>query len=208
MKCNRCGGENNNGEKYCKYCRNQLISSNDGFVYNKPAPEDNSGLDRIMNPKFPIKKFISLVVVIVVVLIAYVALKDNVNKKKIDSPVVGTWYCNNDRFSNDESKSNTTVILKDDGTFLLGKYNDVDNNHYKGTYTVEKLDKTNGSGTAAYYRIKTKVEEFKIDGTNNDDFAKEVSYEIGISDLKDDKGYTSGAIINEVNSSLMFCFKK
>jgi len=211
MICNKCGGENNNGEKYCKYCRNQLVDnnvnnnySNTGFVYNSSDPDDNSGLNKIMNPTFPIKRFISLIVVIIIVVIGYVVIKNNGKEK---GPINGEWLCSSS-YGFEKKDASTIIKFNKNGKFTFAKYNDENKNYYKGTYTSKKLDKTNESKTATYYSADIELKDSKLDGQKNEDFSKTFTYEIALNNEKDDNGEITAVIANSGTSSLMYCYKK
>lgn len=202
MKCNRCGGENNNGEQYCKYCRNQLVEINNGYTYNKPAPVDNSGLNKIINPTFPIRKFLTLVVCIILIVILYYVLNDS----KENGPIVGKWLCSSN-FNFDKEEASTIINFTKDGKFTFAKNGDEDNNYYKGTYTSKKLDKTNAAGTAEYYSAKITLKESKLEGEKNtEDLPRDIEYEIAVP--KTNSGDNQAVMANTSDSALLYCYKK
>lgn len=225
MICNKCGGNNPEGSNYCQYCRSQLTTNfvsnnnynNTGFVYNQPALVDNSGFNRLTNPQVPFKKIaILLVIGLIILVICLVPDDDEKDKEKsnsnsntvTNSQVVGTWSCNMNNFSTDDSKNYTTVTITNDGKFTLAKKGDETNNYYTGTYVAEKTTKTNGAGTASYYDIDVDITETKLDGKVTTSEVTKFEYEMGLDNSSNSEGYIAGALANKKTGTIYYCVKK
>ncbi len=104
---------------------------------------------------------------------------DLVNYKK-DS-VYGTWNCKSYPSYDYTNSEETTLKLKYDGTYIYGPSNDLDNNHYSGTFTYEsEYDKNleNYSKGSKFYDIKGNVDEFMMSGVKGSTYGKNLNMEI------------------------------
>ena len=118
--------------------------------------------------------------------------------------VIGTWNCKN--FNNgyyEELDYVVTFKLNRDNSFSWSKYSDEENNHVYGDYELEKLNKTNGAGTAQYYSIILNGDEFVEDGNFQDEKYRS-EYEMGLN-----KENNSEAVLMNVYSYRIYaCFRE
>lgn len=88
--------------------------------------------------------------------------KPTVNVKNV---VAGDWNCVKGAMgTNDPTKFYATIKLNKDMTFEYGLYDDLEDNHYSGTYTYEDEHKKNNSGEYSYYMVSFDTEEGVIEG--------------------------------------------
>lgn len=118
---------------------------------------------------------------------------------------IGTWDCKPFSSSDPGNYENinyvSTMILDSDSNFEWNKYNDAKDNHVIGTYSIEKLDKTNENNSAYFYRITLKGDEYVDNGIIQDN-VYETSYEMAITDSFDE-----AVLVNEKSYNMYYCYK-
>ena len=101
------------------------------------------------------------------------------------SYIAGMWNCakgSGDIDNRNNREFFTAFELNDDGTFRYGKYGDLDNNHYAGTYTYIDEGRTGMGGDYRYYDVKFKTSEFVVDGTEQMDYVEKSELEMGVAE--------------------------
>ena len=96
-------------------------------------------------------------------------LYDEIDRASTNNYVAGVWNCAPGTGSeNDHDNFTTTLELNNDMTFRYGKYGDLRNNHYGGTYTFEDEHKQNNSGDYNYYMLTFDTDEMLLEGEEQD----------------------------------------
>ena len=91
----------------------------------------------------------------------------------------GEWTCEPYPSYSYTSNEETTLKLKYDKTFVYGPSDDLDNNHYSGTWTYEKEYEKNKDYTdREFVDIKAPVTEFKMNGIDQDASNKNLNMEM------------------------------
>lgn len=179
MFCPNCGSNNfNNG--YCPNCGYNLNQ------VQKPSKKTN------------IIPFIVIgfIVIAVIVVLLFVLGKGNKDK------YVGNWECKGYTSSSGESKDYmVSMELNSDNTYRFGKYNDLDKNHFKGTYTSSYEDDKKTKYNKDFYIINFKVDEFINDGVNQNQTGN-MEFEMEFINDKET------LIINSSTLSMYYCYKK
>ena len=96
-----------------------------------------------------------------------------------------------------------TFKLSRDNSFSWSKYGDKEKNYVYGDYELEKLNKTNGAGTAQYYSIILNGNEYVEDGIlQNEEYKAE--YEMAVNK----ENNAEDALMNTYSYRLYACFKE
>ena len=120
--------------------------------------------------------------------------------------VAGNYSCKSFSGSGESDEYIVTFKLNKDNTFIWGKYNDIEDNHFKGTYTFEDEEKTNNSGDYRYFMLNLKVDESIIDGeiqTISSDAS--IEDEFGITAVNTKK---QGIIMNTRTYNMYYCYEE
>lgn len=103
--------------------------------------------------------------------------------------VAGIWHCAKGSFSANDSKNfYTTIKLNDDMTFVYGPYDDLDNNHFSGTYTFENENKHTSDLSYSYYMVSFSTDEYILKGEKQEDPKNVSKMEMGISESGNNAG--------------------
>jgi hypothetical protein len=99
--------------------------------------------------------------------------------------VYGEWTCKPYPSYSYKSSEETTLKLNYDGTYIYGPSDDLDRNHYSGTFTYEtEYDKNleNYSKGSKFYDLNVYVNEFMISGVKGSTYGKNLDMEMGLVD--------------------------
>ena len=131
---------------------------------------------------------------------------NELEKETSDNYVSGIYNCKNFDGSKESSEYIVTFKLNDDYTFIWGKYNDLEKNYFKGTYTFEDEHKKNNSGDYSYYMLNLNVEDSMIDGIRQDiSTGKIIKDEFGITSVNTKK---QGVIMNVNTYNMYYCYEE
>ena len=99
--------------------------------------------------------------------------------------VYGEWTCKPYPSYSYKSSEETTLKLNYDGTYIYGPSDDLDRNHYSGTFTYEtEYDKNleNYSKGSKFYDLNVYVNEFMISGVKGSTYGKNLDMEMELVD--------------------------
>lgn len=217
MKCEYCGSNIEQGQKFCGGCGHQVFNSVNGGEINPTIDNvriSNQSSKQISNNHNKQKSSNRLGAILAVLFAAIVlgtclyfgyqrpftdetkSDSNNNYDELIANPVVGTWHCGGSAASTDYV---VNFILNKDMTFEWSKYNDEEDNHVYGNYEFLDLEKKNLSGEYSYYKVTLDGIEFVDEGVlQTEKYASQ--YEIGVSINKE-----SSVIMNTKTSNLYFC---
>ena len=120
-------------------------------------------------------------------------------------PVVGKWDCKSFDGTGANGDYIVTFDMGFDKKFTWEKYNDGTNNHVKGKYTFEEVQKSNNNTGYKYYNIKLDGEEYINNGVKQtEDY--NAQYEMGIIDNKD--GKRQAVLINPYTYRMYYCYER
>ena len=147
-------------------------------------------------------KKIILVIVAAALIIAGVAVYYFTNSSKKDA-IAGNYNCK--PYSSGKEGSNYIVSLQlnKDKTFIYGPYEELDDNHYKGTYTYEKEDKN--ANNMDYYMISFKGTEYMSDGKSYDNHDFNAKMEFAMARGKEKR---EGVIIFTASYNMYYCYEE
>lgn len=120
-------------------------------------------------------------------------------------PVAGKWDCKSFDGSGAKGDYLVTFDMGYDKKFTWEKYGDGTNNHVKGTYTFEKVDKSNNNTKYKYYNVKLVGNEYINNGVKQTQ-AYNAQYEMGIIDNKD--GKRQAILINPYTYRMYYCYER
>jgi len=99
--------------------------------------------------------------------------------------VYGEWTCKPYPSSSYKNNEETTLKLNYDGTYIYGPSDDLDKNHYSGTFTYEtEYDKNleNYSKGSKFYDLNVYVDEFMMGGIKGSTYGKNLDMEMQLVD--------------------------
>ena len=182
MFCPNCGSNNfNNG--YCPNC---------GYNLN-PVQQPVEQPKKTNTLPF----IIGGVVVIVVAILAFLLLGKGSKDK-----YMGNWECKG--YTSSEGTSQDYMVsmeLNSDNTYRFGKYQDLDKNHFKGTYTTSYEDDKKAKYNKDFYMINFKVDEFISEGVDQKQTGN-MEFEMEFINDKET------LIINASTLAMYYCYKR
>jgi len=230
MICNKCGTQNADNSKYCLGCGNELTSNvqpmnNQTNMYSQPvqqpvAPVQQPVQQIVQQPMYnqqpvynqamygqPKKSNAGLIIGIVVgvVVLGFVGLAVLGTIVTKAYPVAGKWDCKSFDGSGPKGDYIVTFDLGYDKKFTWEKYGDGTNNHVKGSYTFEKVDKSNNNTEYKYYKVNLEGDEYINNGQIQTEVYKS-QYEMGILDNKD--GKRQAVLINPYTYRMYYCYER
>ena len=101
-----------------------------------------------------------------------------INNYSYASPY-GEWTCTDYPSYSYSNNEETTLKLKYDGTYIYGPKDDLEDNHYSGTFTYTSETEKNEQYTGKkFFDIKAPVTEFKKDGVQGSTYGKNLNMEM------------------------------
>lgn len=181
---------------FCPNCGSN--SFNNGY-----CPNCGYNLNQVQQPVEQPKKtnfvpFIIVGVVVIAVIVVLFILLGKGNKDKY----IGNWECKG--YTSSEGTSQDYMVsmeLNSDNTYRFGKYNDLDKNHFKGTYTSSYEDDKKAKYNKDFYIINFKVDEYINDGVNQNQTGN-MEFEMEFINDKET------LIINTSTLGMYYCYKK
>lgn len=119
------------------------------------------------------------------------------------SAIVGNFNCKSYSGMSDSSSYKVSLRFNKDNTFVYGPYNDLNNNHYKGTYTYEKEDKN--MNDMDYYMVTFKGTELMENGKVSDqtDFHAKMEFAMARGKAKKE-----GIVIFTASYNMYYCYEE
>lgn len=227
MRCLKCGYENISNYRFCNNCGSKLEKNKKGLgiasmiigiitlilsfilsIFILPISITGLILGIVCNTKCGQKVagiILNSISIITSILMFFVIMFFSALATL--NPIQGNFDCTSVTDSKDYL---ITINFNKDKTFLYGPYNDLENNHIKGTYTYKDLKKTNYSKQYKYYEI-TLTPDVKESISNNEKiYADDKNYtfkaEMGIT--KDKTNKKQGALIFYSTYNTYYCYQK
>jgi predicted nucleic acid-binding Zn ribbon protein len=173
MVCPNCGTNNPIDATFCSNCGGPLT----------------------VTPPKKINIWMIIVPILVITFVLIVTLSGS-NEKYI-----GKWKCKG--YSATAGPSGDymiTMILKSNGEYTFGEYNDLDNNHSKGTFTAKYEDKKKETTGKDFYQLDFKNEEFIVKGVKQTgNYTMNLEMEL----IKRNEAL----IVNSKNYAMYYCYK-
>lgn len=133
-------------------------------------------------------------------------LYNSLDYNSSDNYVAGNYNCKSFGGTGESDDYTVTFKLNKDYTFIWGEYNNIEDNHYSGTYTFEDEEKTNNSGDYRYFMITLNVDEFIYDGEKQDIPSNaSLKEEFGITGVNTKK---QGIIMNTGTYNMYSCYEE
>ncbi len=164
----------------------------------------------------PILGFIIFAIVIVGIIGSYDGgnpeIEDIINgiqeDDSVQNVVAGKWDCTGGitTSENGPTKFDVTIKLNKDMTFNYGPYGDLTNNHYSGTYTYNKEQKTDPNDDFIFYMVTLNINEVYIDGEEEELESTDSSpkMEIAITDGEDGR---EAVTIFTASYNMYYCYE-
>lgn len=221
MYCFKCGAKNDNDNKYCISCGQDLneglqptnnlnkednilkslkpisimaivfslifpfsiigfILSVIGLIYNGKYKKETSENSKYF-PLSIIGIVFSIIHIIFIILIIFITILAGI---ETEDTFVGKWNCRNSYMLKTYS---VTTEFKNNGKFSWGKYSDVINNNYLGTYTHYK--KSDSNLNEQHYSVTMYIKDFTLNGEIKEDHPgiyDTLNADVYVDDDKDD----------------------